>query len=153
MRTTRSVLEIASVAALIAVATACSQGTTGGTSAATTPAATSAPATSAPATAAPAPKPTAPDGAIKVSLTDFAITPSTLTAKAGSVVFFVTNDGKTPHNLTILDATKKDAGHSADLGAGQAAVLTVTLAAGTYHIDCSLAGHESLGMSGSLVVS
>ena len=153
MRTTRSFLEIASFGALIALAAACSQGTTGGGSASATPAATSAPDTAAPTTSAPAAKPTAPDGAIKVSLTDFAITPSTLTAKSGSVVFFVTNDGKTPHNLTILDATKKDVGHSADLGAGQAAVLTVTLAAGTYHIDCSLPGHESLGMSGSLVVS
>ena len=136
--------------ATLALLTACGQGSTGGSSSADTSTPAAAPATAA-ATAAP--RPTAPDGAIKVSLTDFAITPSTLSAKAGSVVFFVSNDGKTPHNLSLFDAGKKDAGHSPDLNPGQAAVLTVTLAAGTYHLDCSLPGHESLGMSGTLTVS
>ncbi len=131
--------------AAVIVLAACSQGTSGGG----TPPASAAPTSTATAEA----RPTAPDGAIKVSLTDFAITPATLTAKAGSVVFFVTNDGKTPHNLTLLDSAKKDAGHTADLSPGKTAVLTVTLAAGSYHIDCSLPGHESLGMSGTVAVS
>jgi len=149
MKTPRLVIAFAAIASLAA----CSQGATGGTS--TGVVATSPPTTSAPATSAPtaAPRPTAPDGAIKVSLTDFAITPATLTGKSGSVVFFVTNDGKTPHNLSVFDSTKKDVGHTADLSAGQAAVLTITLPAGTYHLDCSLAGHESLGMSGTLTIS
>ena len=142
MKPTRLLITFAAVALLAA----CSQGTSGGGAAAPT---TAAPTSTATAEA----RPTAPDGAIKVSLTDFAITPATLTAKAGSVVFFVTNDGKTPHNLTLLDSAKKDAGHTADLSPGKTAVLTVTLAAGSYHIDCSLPGHESLGMSGTVTVS
>lgn len=133
--------------AMVSIA-ACGQGSTGGTTTGTNPTATSAPATSAPAA-----RPTAPDGALKVSLTDFAITPATFSAKAGSVVLFVTNDGKTPHNLSLFDAARKDAGHTKDLGPGEAAVLTLTLTAGAYHIDCSLPGHESLGMTGTLTVS
>jgi uncharacterized cupredoxin-like copper-binding protein len=150
MKPTRLLVTLAAVAALAA----CSQGTGGSTTGGRTSTPTTAPTTAAPtSTATAAPRPTAPDGAIKVSLTDFAITPATLAAKAGSVVFYVTNDGKTPHNLALFDSTKKDAGHTADLSPGQAAVLTVTLVAGSFHIDCSLPGHESLGMSGTLTVS
>ena len=149
MRPTRLLVTFAALAALAA----CSQGTSGGATGSTSNPVTAASSTTPSAAATAAARPTAPEGAIKVSLTDFAITPATLTAKAGSVVFFVSNDGRTPHNLSLFDSTKKDAGHTADLNPGQAAVLTVTLAAGSYHINCSLPGHESLGMSGTLTVS
>lgn len=94
----------------------------------------------------------APADAIKVSLVDFKINPDSFKAKPGDVSFAVSNDGRSPHNLTILDGDKKVVGRSADLAPGKTAVLKVTLAAGTYHVNCSLPGHESLGMSGMVVV-
>ena len=90
---------------------------------------------------------------IAVTLSDFKISPATLTAKAGAVQFDVKNGGPTPHNLTIKDATGKVLGATKDLKPGETAKLVVTLAAGGYTATCSLAGHESLGMKDSLTVS
>ncbi|GAC1656485.1 MAG: hypothetical protein NVS9B1_11980 [Candidatus Dormibacteraceae bacterium] len=109
----------------------------------------------APPTAAASSAAPAPADAIKVSLTDFKITPAAIPAKAGSVSFAVSNDGKAPHNLTIFapGSTSQVLKATATLGPGQTAVLTVTLAAGKYHFNCSVPGHESLGMTGDITVS
>ena len=106
------------------------------------------------ATAAPS-DPAAPADAIKVSLTDFKITPAAISAKAGSVSFAVSNDGKAPHNLTIFAAgsTTQVLKASDTLAPGRSGTLTVTLAAGKYHFNCSVPGHESLGMTGDITVS
>lgn len=127
--------------AAIVVLSAC-----GGTSSSGSPSTTSS------ATPAGTAEAAAPADALKVSLVDFKINPDTFKAKPGDVTFAVSNDGKSPHNLTILDGDKKVVGKSADLAPGKTAVLKVTLAAGMYHINCSLPGHESLGMSGMVTV-
>ena len=90
---------------------------------------------------------------IAVTISDFKISPSTLTAKAGAVQFDVKNGGPTPHNLTIKDVTGKVLGATKDLKPGETARLVITLTAGGYAAICSLPGHESLGMKGSLTVS
>ena len=113
-------------------------------------------ATSNPAPAATASSPGAVAEAgntIAVTLSDFKISPATLTAKAGAVQFDVKNAGPTPHNLTIKDAAGKVLGATKDLKPGETAKLVVTLAAGGYTATCSLGGHESLGMKDSLTVS
>ena len=90
---------------------------------------------------------------VPVTLSDFMLMPSALTAKAGSVSFTVRNAGPTVHNLTIRDSTGKVVGATANLKPGESATLTVTLGAGAYTAICSLAGHESLGMKDPLTVS
>lgn len=127
------------IVAVVALS-ACGGGSTAGTS------------TSSGAAPASTAEATAPADALKVSLVDFKINPDTFKAKPGDVTFAVSNDGKSPHNLTILDGDKKVVGKTADLAPGKTAVLKVTLAAGMYHINCSLPGHESLGMSGMVMV-
>lgn len=89
---------------------------------------------------------------LPVSVADFMIDPPELEVSGPTVAFTVTNDGPTPHNLTIRD----DAGDvllaTEDLSVGDSQTISAELEPGTYTMFCSLAGHESLGMSGTLTV-
>ena len=120
----------------VAIAVAALAGAACGVTSSQAPAATSAPAGGG-------------DAGPKVSLTDFAITPATLTGTA----FHVVNEGKTPHNLAIRDSAGKVIAKTKDLNPGQAENLKFSAAAGTYTVFCALAGHESLGMKGTDTVS
>lgn len=108
---------------------------------------------SAPASAAASTNPTAPSGAVRVSLLDYSISPATISVPAGASTFYVTNDGKTPHNFVIRTPggrNGKIVGHSKDLNPGQADLMTATLPAGDYTFFCAFPGHEQLGMAGTL---
>lgn len=103
--------------------------------------------------------PTPPTGALHVSLLDFSITPATISVAGGTVTLYVTNDGKTPHNLTVrsprgaVGSSTKIVAHSRDLKPGQADVIVATLAAGEYTFYCAFPGHEQLGMTGDLTAT
>ena len=96
-----------------------------------------------------------PAGSTKVSMTEFKFTPSDISVPAGKVVFFLVNDGNgTSHDMSIRDSTGKTIAHSDLVSAGDSTVFTVdNLAAGTYTIFCSQAGHEASGMKGTLTVT
>lgn len=96
--------------------------------------------------------PTGTASAIEVTLADFKITPSELTSGA-SVAIDVTSDGPTPHNLTIRDGADEVVAATDDLSTGESDRIEVELAPGEYTIFCALAGHESLGMRGTLSVA
>ena len=88
-----------------------------------------------------------------VTLRDFKIEPSDLTAKAPFTIA-VTSNGPTPHNFTVRDAAGSVVVASADLRTGESDTVEVpALAAGDYTFFCSFAGHESLGMHGTLTVA
>jgi manganese oxidase len=109
---------------------------------------------SAPAGASPAatePSPVTAD--LTVDLADFMIDPSDVEADGPMVTIEVTNEGPTPHNLTIRDAAGEVLMATEDLRRGESQTISGELAPGTYTIFCSFAGHESLGMSGTLTVS
>ncbi len=108
------------------------------------------------ASSSPAPAPagtTSTAGGPAVHLSDFMIMPMTLSAAAGSQTFAVTNDGPTPHNLTIADGSGRIVAHSRDLKPHESERLAASLPAGAYTIYCSLPGHKSLGMQGVLTVA
>jgi plastocyanin len=91
---------------------------------------------------------------VPVTLADFTVTPGDIQVQGTTVSFGVVNDGPTPHNLTIRDDAGTVLGATPDLSQGEHATLTLTLpAAGTYITFCSLPGHESLGLKGTLVVT
>ena len=92
-------------------------------------------------------------GALMVSVADFMIDPSDLEAAGPTVTIEVTNDGPTPHNLTIRDDADEVVAATADLSVGESETLSAELEPGTYTIFCSLAGHASLGMTGTLTVT
>ena len=87
---------------------------------------------------------------IAVSLTEFAISPSTISAGTGAVTLTVTNNGSQVHNLEVKGLDKK----TPDIQPGGTATLDLgKVEAGTYPVLCLIAGHEASGMTGSLVVT
>jgi plastocyanin len=132
--------------ALLALAlTACA-----GAGATDTPADPTSPPTVA-TSATPSVEPSAAIDGQAVAVKDFTIEPLELTS-GPDVALAVTNEGPTPHNLTIRDDAGEVLGATPDLSEGDAATLTVELAPGSYVMFCSLGGHESLGMRGTLTV-
>jgi plastocyanin len=94
-----------------------------------------------------------PADALAVSVLDFMIDPDELEVAGPTVTIAVTNDGPTPHNLTVRDGAGEVIMRTADLGVGESETISAELEPGDYTIFCALAGHESLGMSGTLRVS
>jgi uncharacterized cupredoxin-like copper-binding protein len=84
-----------------------------------------------------------------VHLTEFSITPASITLAAGGTLD-VHNDGAVTHNVAI-DGTDV---MSPMLAAGETAHLPLTgLAPGTYTLICQVAGHADAGMRATLVVT
>lgn len=99
------------------------------------------------ASAPPAEAPAAGGAATsEVTLTDFAIDPADATVAAGTVLD-VTNDGAVPHNLAV-DGIASDM-----LDPGEGGQLDLSgLEPGTYTWICEVPGHESAGMTGTVVI-
>lgn len=100
---------------------------------------------------APSDAPTA--DAVTITLSDFMIEPSDFEATGPTVTVEATNDGPTPHNFSVRDADGEVLMATADLSTGESETISAELEPGDYTIFCSLAGHESLGMSGTLTVT
>lgn len=105
------------------------------------------------------PNATTPPGEVRdVRLTEFAIEPVDLTLDPGSTISFnVKNDGAQPHNLYIgkfVDGATNNGAEwlTQDILGGGSEVLTVELPAepGAWEWWCNVAGHRSLGMTGTL---
>ena len=94
-----------------------------------------------------------PAAAIAVSVADFMIDPPEIEAPGPTVTIAVTNDGPTPHNLTVRDAAGKVRMATADLSVGESETISAELEPGEYTTFCALPGHESLGMFGTLTVA
>ena len=120
----------------------------GGAGTTSAPATGAAPSDSAPSAAAPS----AATQAIAVLVKDFTLDPLDV-AVAGTVSLAVTNAGPTVHNVVIRDDAGAVLGTTADLKTGESETLTVEIPAGSYILFCSLPGHESLGIKGTLTVS
>ena len=90
----------------------------------------------------------APD-TVAVELSEFAISPSSITIAAGGTLD-VTNNGSAAHDLAVVDhdvATPM-------LDSGEAATLDIGgLEPGTYEVICTVPGHDTSGMVGELVVA
>ena len=107
-----------------------------------------------PATAQPSPAMSPGPSAVAVALVDFAVDPVTITIAGTHVDLVVTNNGITPHNLTIRDANGTVLAYTPTMRQGGTATLVFTLpATGTYITFCSLPGHESLGLKGQLIAT
>lgn len=120
-----------------------------GRSAATTAQLPSAPYVTPPATTAAT---SAPSAATAITVKDFTLDPKDIRVQ-GSVSLAVTNAGPTVHNIAIRDAAGAVVATTRDLKPGESETIAPRLAAGTYTLFCSLPGHESLGIKGTLTVS
>ncbi len=115
----------------------------------------------------PTPAATAPPAGLKVTTTEFAFHPSTLTASAGKVRLTLVNPGKVVHELVVLktaqatDALKVSGGRVSEehavgevseTPAGATKSATLTLKPGHYVYVCNIPGHYMSGMRGTLTV-
>jgi high-affinity iron transporter len=92
------------------------------------------------------------DGTVKVSASEYKFDPNTLTIPAGSVTFEVTNTGTEEHEFEVFEGeTVVD--EIEGLVPGLTRTLPLTLEAGEYTYACKLAGHDALGMTGTLTVT
>jgi plastocyanin len=91
-------------------------------------------------------------GTVAVAASEYKFDPSTLSTKAGEVTFAVTNAGNEEHEFEIFKGDQV-VDEIEGLTPGLTKSLTATLAAGEYTYVCKLAGHDALGMKGTLTVS
>jgi plastocyanin len=81
-------------------------------------------------------------------LTEFALTPDTLTVPAGSTELIVRNDGTVAHNVSIEGTT------TATIGGGDSTTFNLAdLSPGQYKMICAVPGHESAGMTGTITIA
>jgi plastocyanin len=92
--------------------------------------------------------PAAAGAVLEVSGAEFAFAPAKLKASAGKTTIRFSNKGVMEHDFTI-DALKI----KLSAAAGKTAETTVTLAPGTYNSLCTVPGHLTSGMKGTLTVS
>jgi uncharacterized cupredoxin-like copper-binding protein len=104
-------------------------------------------------------KPGAQEGApaatktIDVSETEFKIgLPPLKKLAEGKITFDVKNDGKIEHDLAIEGGKFTGPSKTPLIQPGGEAKLTVSLAAGTYTLYCSVPGHRAAGMVAKLQV-
>ena len=89
---------------------------------------------------------------IPVGETEFKIALPAAKVPAGKVTFAVQNAGKIQHDLVVSGPGVTGAAKTPLINAGQSAKLTVTLAAGSYTLYCSVPGHRAAGMVAKLTV-
>lgn len=107
------------------------------------------------ASTATTPAPTSkPLTVVKVTESEFAITPSTFTLTPGDYDFQVTSTGKFPHDLHIVDSTGRELGNTIGrLANGDLVHVRVTLDKGTYKAFCAVADHQAKGMTATITVA
>jgi len=95
-----------------------------------------------------------PAGSIKVDMTEFKFDPSTISAPAGKVTFYLVNSGSVAHDLVVESPDGKKIAASDLVQPGNTSVFTVNnLSAGTHPFICDQPGHEASGMKGTLTIT
>jgi uncharacterized cupredoxin-like copper-binding protein len=84
---------------------------------------------------------------VQVTETEFRIALKGYNASARKFTFVVKNAGQIAHDLAIRGGPK-----TALIQPGGTATLTTTLKPGTYHLYCSVPGHEQAGMKVDITV-
>ncbi len=88
----------------------------------------------------------------EIIVKDFALEPKDVTVATTTVTLAVTNEGPTLHNIAIRDESGKELSTTRNLDEGESETITSDIAPGSYILFCSLPGHESLGIKGTLTV-
>ncbi len=116
----------------------------------------SGPSSSSSSAAATSAAPAASAGALSIAAQpsgQLKFTQATLSAKAGTVTIDFTNKSQLPHNFTLQKGTSGPVVGATPTFNGGSRTLTVKLKPGTYTFFCSVPGHRTAGMQGTLTVS
>ncbi len=87
---------------------------------------------------------------VELSLKDFVLNPDTLTARAGTITFVLTNEGRYTHDFRV-DGNGVDK-KAPKVGRGRTREWEITLEPGIYDISCPISNHSDRGMVGTLTV-
>ena len=89
---------------------------------------------------------------VDVTESEFKIALPSTELKAGKITFDVKNDGQLSHDIALQGTGVTSSAKTPLIKPGGSAKLTVSLAAGSYTIYCTVPGHRALGMSTKLTV-
>ena len=142
---------LALVFALVIAACGQPAGTSGPAASATAPAVDQSAAPSTEASIAPSAGAGDAEGTL-ITVKDFTLDPKDVSVTGPTVTLAVTNEGPTLHNIAIRDEAGKVLATTRDLDEGESETISAEIAPGAYVLFCSLAGHESLGIKGTLTV-
>jgi hypothetical protein len=92
------------------------------------------------------------DRTLRVALTEYHLNPQSARVSGGAVTILVHNYGRLTHNLAISRGGQS-AGATKPIAPGESAVLTLTLAPGTYLMASTILSDEALGEYGTLKVT
>ena len=93
------------------------------------------------------------DMSATIHVMDFKLDSASISVAGTVLSLAVTNDGPTIHNVTVRDGSGAVLFGSKDLREGESETITHAIAPGSYTVFCSLPGHESLGVKGTLAVT
>jgi plastocyanin len=93
----------------------------------------------------------APDGRVTVELDDFFLEPQTIRARPGPTRFEVANAGRLAHNFRLRRGPGEPLKITTMLP-GESGSARIDLERGDYRMVCTVANHEELGMTGTLIV-
>jgi len=88
---------------------------------------------------------------VDIVLDDFLLRPQTVRARAGTLTFDVTNEGRIPHNFRLRRGEGEPL-KITTLLPGETGTRRADLPRGDYRMVCTVANHEELGMTGTLVL-
>lgn len=96
---------------------------------------------------------------IGLRLDEYRIMPQAVSAPAGRLRMIIRNLGLQPHNVAVetipeigSDDPAVEIARAATVHAGQRSEVTFVIAPGTYRLVCTIANHDDLGQTGTLVV-
>jgi plastocyanin len=94
-----------------------------------------------------------PDVTAAIEVRDFELQPATVSVSGSVLSIAVANAGPTVHNVSVRDGAGTVLFGTRDLREGESQTVAHAIAPGTYVLFCSLPGHESLGIKGTLTVT
>jgi Cupredoxin-like domain len=92
------------------------------------------------------------DRTFQVALTEYHVTPQSVTAPAGTLTIFVHNYGRLSHNLVISLNGHSEAS-TEPISPGETSELIATLAPGKYVMASTILSDQALGAYGTLTVT
>ena len=90
-------------------------------------------------------------GQVEVRLDDFHIDPQRIRARPGPTTFVAVNEGRLGHNFRLRRGPGEPLKITTMLP-GERDTGTIDLRRGDYRMVCTVANHEELGMTGTLIV-
>lgn len=94
----------------------------------------------------------AKDDTFQVALTEYRVSPQSVSAPAGTLTIFVHNYGRLSHDLVISQDGRSDAA-TEPIPPGQTSELIATLAPGKYEMASTILSDQALGIYGTLRIT